>query len=95
MRAFLHLTQVSLGYQPDHVMSVGIMMHFHDPKDAEGITSWIGRGVFIDRVQQHIAAVPGVLAVAVSTDANPPFAGAEVTFDLRGTSLQNSQQARA
>jgi predicted permease len=95
MRAFLHLTRVSLGYQPDHVMSVGIMMHFHDPKDAEGITSWIGRAAFIDRVQQRIAAVPGVLAVAVSTDANPPFAGAEVSFDLRGTSSQSRQQARA
>jgi predicted permease len=95
MRAFLHLTQVSLGYQPDHVMSVGIMMHFQDPKDAEGITSWIGRSAFIDRVQQRIAAVPGVLAVAVSTDANPPFAGAEVSFDLPGTSLQSPRQARA
>ncbi len=95
MRAFLHLTQVSLGYQPDHVMSIGIMMHFHDPKDAEGVTSWIGRSAFIDRVQQRIAAIPGVLAVAVSTDANPPFAGAEVNFDLRGTSLQSPQQARA
>lgn len=95
MRAFLHLTQVSLGYEPDHVMSVGIMLHFHDPKDAEGITSWIGRAAFIDRVQQRIGAVPGVLAVAVSTFANPPFAGAEVSFDLRSTSSKNRQQARA
>jgi predicted permease len=95
MRAFLHLTQVSLGYHPDRVMSVGIMMHFHDPKDVEGINSWSGRAAFIDRVQQRIAAVPGVLSVAVSTDANPPFAGAEVSFDLRGTSLQSPHQARA
>jgi predicted permease len=95
MRAFLHLTQVSLGYQPDHVMSLGIMMHFLDPKDAEGIKSWVGRAAFIDRVQQRISTVPGVLAVAVSTDATPPYAGAEVSFDLRGTSSQNRQQARA
>jgi predicted permease len=94
-RAFLHLTQVSLGYQPDRVLSVGIMMHFRDPKDAEGIKSWIGRAAFIDRVQQRIGAVPGVLAVAVSTDANPPFAGADISFDLRGTSSQSPQQARA
>jgi hypothetical protein len=95
MRAFLHLTQVSLGYQPDHVMSLGIMMHFLDPKDAEDIKSWIGRAAFIDRVQQRISTVPGVLAVAVSTDATPPNAGAEVSFDLRGTSSQSRQQARA
>jgi predicted permease len=95
MRAFLHLTQVTLGYQPDHVMQVGIMMHFLDPKDAEGIKSWIGRATFIDRVEQRISTVPGVLAVAVSTDATPPYAGAEVSFDLRGTSSQSPQQARA
>jgi predicted permease len=94
MRAFLHLTQVSLGYQPDHVMSIGIMMHFQDPNDPEGIKSWNGRAAFIDRVQQRIAAVPGVLAVAVSTDANPPFAGANSHFDLRGVSSSESQEAR-
>jgi predicted permease len=95
MGAFLHLTQVSLGYQPDDVMSVGIMMHFHDPKDAEGIKSWVGRAAFIDRVQQRISTVPGVLAVAVSTNATPPYAGADVSFDLRGTASQKRQQARA
>ncbi len=94
MRAFLHLTQVSLGYQPDHVMSLGIMMHFLDPKDAEGINSWTGRAAFIDRVQQRISTVPGVLAITVSTDATPPYVGAEESFDLRGASSQSPQQAR-
>jgi hypothetical protein len=55
----------------------------------------IGRAEFIDRVQQRISTVPGVLSVAVSTDATPPYAGAEVSFDLRGTSSQSRQQARA
>ena len=32
IRNFLHLTQVPLGYEPNHVMQVGIVMHFSDPQ---------------------------------------------------------------
>ncbi len=40
IRSFLHLTQLPLGYDPDHVMQVGIVMHFRErASNGRGIQS--------------------------------------------------------
>jgi predicted permease len=95
IRSFLHLTQTVLGYNPNHVMQVGIVMHWNDPKSWEGIKTRESRTAFIEQVQQKIAGVPGVTAVSVSTgSATPPYSGVEFPFDIAGSNPRDNQQAR-
>lgn len=71
-----------LGYQPKNVLSAGILMHYENAKDWSGISPLEKRVAFVERVRQKIAAVPGVLSVAVSNDATPPYSGQEYKFQL-------------
>ncbi len=73
--AFLHLTNVPLGYDPDNVMQVGIEMHVTDPKAWHSIQSREARVAFVDQIRQQIAAIPGVTLVAVANDSTPPYSG--------------------
>jgi predicted permease len=94
IHAFLHLTKVPLGYDPKNVMQAGIVMHWNNPKDWEGIRSREQRAAYIDQVRQKIASVPGVTSVAVGTDATPPYSGVERTFDIVGKTNSEEQEAR-
>ncbi|HEY1807111.1 MAG TPA: ABC transporter permease, partial [Acidobacteriaceae bacterium] len=82
--AFLKLTRTSLGYDPHHVMQVGIVMHWTDPQDWGRIRSRDGRAAFIEEIRQKIAAIPGVLSASVGTDATPPTSGEERAFEISG-----------
>jgi predicted permease len=94
MGAFLHLMRVPLGYDPKNVMQVGILMHWDNPADWSRIQSRGDRAAFIEQVRQNIANVPGVLSVAVATDATPPNFGRDETFETLGESSEQQQQAR-
>jgi predicted permease len=95
IRSFLRLTQLTLGYNPDHVLQAGIVMHFYDPQSWHGIQSRESRAAFIEQIKQKIAAIPGVTAVAASTgSANPPYSGVEAPFEIAGGDQQKSEQAR-
>lgn len=92
--AFLHLNQIPLGYNPDHVMQAGIAMHGKDTANWQATDLRNKRAAYIDQVRQKIAATPGVLSVAVGTDATPPYSGSQRPFDIEGTSSTEAQEAR-
>ena len=93
MGAFLHLMRAPLGYDPKNVMQVGIVMHWDNPEDWNRIRSRADRAAFIEQVRQKIAYVPGVLSVAVATDATPPNFGRDEAFEALGEASEQ-QQAR-
>lgn len=80
----LAVMRAPLGYQPKNVLSAGILMHYENAKDWSGISPLEKRVAFIEQVRQKIAAVPGVLSVAVSNDATPPYSGQEYKFQVEG-----------
>jgi len=79
---FLAVMHAPLGYQPKNVLSAGILMHYENAKDWNSISPLEKRVAFVVRVRQKIAAVPGVLSVAVSNDATPPYSGQEYKFQV-------------
>ncbi|MGB7170604.1 MAG: ADOP family duplicated permease [Acidobacteriaceae bacterium] len=80
--AFLDVMRAPLGYQPKNVLSAGILMHYENANDWSGISPLDKRVAFVERVRRKIAAVPGVLSVAVSNDATPPYSGQEYKFQV-------------
>ena len=92
--AFLHLTNVPLGYDPDHVMQVGIVMHWNNPKDWHDIQSREGRVAFVDQIRQKMAAIPGVTSVAVGSDSTPPYSGSDYPVEVAGKSNNTGQEVR-
>ena len=92
---FLYLARAPLGYEPRHVMDVAIVMHWNDAKAWEGIQSREARAAFIDQMRQRMAAVPGVVSVAVGTDALPPYSGREQAWEMDGKVGEQEKQARA
>jgi predicted permease len=101
IRSFLHLTQIPLGYEPNHVMQVGMVMHFRNAQQWDSIRSREARTAFIEQIRQKIAAVPGVRSVSVGNNVAPPYSGEELAFDIAGSnatrtggSALNDQQAR-
>lgn len=81
---FLQVMHAPLGYQPKDVMQAAILMHSESFKDWSGISLLEKRIAFVDRVRQNIAAVPGVLSVAVGNFATPPDSGVEYGFQVKG-----------
>ena len=94
IRGFLRLTQMPLGYDPANVMKLGILLHVHDPGEWSRIQSREARTAYIEQIREKIASVPGVSTVAVGTDATPPYAGAESSFNIDGTGDREQPQAR-
>jgi ABC-type antimicrobial peptide transport system permease subunit len=86
---------VPLGYDPTNVMSLGIMLHVHDPGEwGRRIRSHDVRTAYIEQIRASIASVPGVSTVAVGTDATPPYTGAESSIVIDGIPEREQQQAR-
>jgi predicted permease len=92
IRSFLYLTQLPLGYEPNHVIQAGIVMHFRDLHAWQSIQSREARTAFIDQIQQKIAAVPGVRSVSIGPP--PPYSGQQMTIDVSGGSDRETQEAR-
>jgi hypothetical protein len=82
-----------LGYDPHHVMSLGIVMHWNNPQEWDGVKSQRGRATFIEQLRQKIMSTPGVISVSVGVDATPPYSGDAYAFETLGkTSVE--EQAR-
>jgi predicted permease len=94
IRSFLLLTQMPLGYDPANVMKLGIKLHTQDLSEWSRIQSHEARTAYIEQIREKIASVPGVSTLAVGTDATPPDAGGESSFNLDGTSDREQLQAR-
>jgi putative ABC transport system permease protein len=73
IRGFLRLTQMPLGYDPANVMQLGISLHVDNAAEWSRLQSREARPAYIEQIREKIASIPGVLNVAVGTDATPPF----------------------
>jgi predicted permease len=92
IRNFLHLTQVPLGYDPNHVMQVGIVMPFRNARQWDSLRSRDARIAYIEQIRQKIAAVPGVRSLSVGVNVAPPYSGTqEFSFDVTGSNVEEKQ----
>ena len=95
IRSFLHLTQLPLGYDPNHVMQVGIMLPFRNAQRWDSVKSREARTAYIEEIQRKIAAVPGVRDVSIGVNVAPPYTGAEESaVDISGIPHGENQSVR-
>lgn len=88
IQGFVHMMRVPLGYDPHHVMSVGIPVHENTYK------SVTDRVNFYEQMRAKIGALPEVTATGISTNATPPENGWEQPFELLGKPAGEEQTAR-
>jgi putative ABC transport system permease protein len=69
--SFLRLMHAPLGYDPRHILVVGV------PLRDGTYTSFEQRATYFNQLRERIAAIPGVLSAAISTRATPPASGLE------------------
>jgi predicted permease len=93
IRSFLELTHLPLGYDPHHVMHVGLALHQREARQWAAIQSHEARAVFIEQLRQKIAAVPGVTVAAVGTYVTPPYSWPKQSFDIAGDLHREQPQA--
>jgi putative ABC transport system permease protein len=84
---FLRLVHADLGFDPHHVLAVGIPLH------RNSYVTWQQRSAYFDRLQRNIRSVPGVSAVAVATGGRPPSGGVNVAVEVAGSPMSSDQHA--
>jgi putative ABC transport system permease protein len=82
------MMRIPLGYDPHHVMSVGIPIHENTYK------SIAERSNYYEQLRDKISALPDVLSTGISTNATPPNSGWEQAFELAGKPSGEEQRAR-
>jgi predicted permease len=88
IEGFVHMMRIPLGYDPHHVMSVGIPIHENTYK------SIAERSNYYEQLRDKISALPDVLSTGISTNATPPNSGWEQAFELAGKPSGEEQKAR-
>jgi putative ABC transport system permease protein len=78
IEGFLRMMRVPLGYDPQHVVSVGIPIHDNT------YTTWAERANYFEQLRSRIAELPDVVSTGISTNATPPENGWEQRFELLG-----------
>jgi predicted permease len=78
MEGFVGLMHRPLGYDPHHVMSVGIPLH------ENSYTTWAARAAYFADLQAKVAETPGVAMAAISSNATPPRNGWNSRFEILG-----------
>jgi predicted permease len=78
MKGFAHLIHEPLGYDPHHVMAIGI------PLREDSYRTWSARAAYFEQLREKVAQTPGVTAAAISTDATPPRNGWNIGFEILG-----------
>ena len=78
MEGFVGLMHQPLGYDPHHVMSVGIPLH------ENSYTTWAARAAYFADLQVKVAEAPGVAMTAISSNATPPRNGWNSRFEILG-----------
>jgi predicted permease len=85
MEGFVRLMHMPLGYDPHHVLSLGIPLH-----DNAYIT-WAARAAYFEQLRAKVADTPGVTMTAISTNATPPNNGWKVRFEIVGQPARQEQ----
>jgi putative ABC transport system permease protein len=87
IQGFTQLNRVSLGYEPQHVMSVII------PLRENAHTTWADRSRFFAQLREKVVDMPGVVAAGISTNATPPNSGWTLPVEILGKPASQSQEA--
>lgn len=87
VEGFVHMLRVPLGYDPHHVMSVGI------PLRENSYTTWEARKNYFAQLRDQVAQIPGVTMTGISTNATPPDSGFSNPIDILGRTSSDSQDA--
>jgi putative ABC transport system permease protein len=67
IRSFMRLMQVPLGYDPQHVVSVGVQLQ------KNSYTTWQARVNYFEQLRATVTALPGVASAAIDTNGTPPY----------------------
>lgn len=85
---FMRMTHRNLGFDPSHVLIVPIPLHRHSYPTRDE------RAAYFATLRQKIAAVPGVMQVAISSDFPPPNNGDNLRFEILGSPSAQQQDLR-
>ncbi|MGH9552863.1 MAG: ABC transporter permease, partial [Terriglobales bacterium] len=89
IQGFSRMMRRPLGYDPHHVMSVGIPVHENT------LAKWEDRSAYFTQLRERVAAVPGVISAGISNNATPPNNGWNQPFEILGKTAADQQDARA
>jgi predicted permease len=87
MEGFLRLIHTPLGYDPHHVISLGI------PLQENTYTAWAARAAYFEQLRAKVAETPGVALSAISSNATPPRNGWYARFEILGKPAVEQQMA--
>jgi predicted permease len=85
MKSFVRLMHAPLGYDPHRVLSVPIPLH------QNSYTTWAGRAAYFEQLRAKVAETPGVTMTAISSNANPPWNGWDMRFEILGNPAVEDQ----
>jgi predicted permease len=88
IQGFLHLMNAPLGYDPRNTLVVGIPLHDNT------YMKWEERAAYFHQLRESVAAIPGVISAAISTEATPPINGVDETVEIIGRRGSEEQQIR-
>ena len=89
IQGFSRMMQRPLGYDPHHVMSVGIPVHENT------LNAWAERAAYFTQLRERVAVTPGVISAGISSNATPPSNGWTQPFEILGKTGAEQQEARA
>jgi len=89
INGFVRLVRTDLGYDPRHVMSVGIPVHQNSH------VSWEDRSAYFRQLLARVQAMPEVASAGISTNATPPSNGWPQQVELFGRPAGQQQEVRA
>jgi predicted permease len=85
MEGFVRLMHMPLGYDPHHVLSLGIPLHDNS------YTTWAARAAYFEQLRAKVADTPGVTMTAISSNATPPDNGWKIRFEIVGQPAREEQ----
>ena len=88
IQGFSRMMRRPLGYDPHHVMSVGIPVHENT------LNAWAERAAYFTQLRERVAAMPGVVSAGISTNATPPNNGWNSAFRNPGQDRRLSSRRR-
>jgi putative ABC transport system permease protein len=88
IQGLVRMMRIPLGYDPHHVMSVGI--HLHD----NTYTTLTERLNYFEQLREKIGALPDVVATGISTNATPPNNGWDQPIEFLGKGSGEEEKAR-
>jgi predicted permease len=83
MKGFAQLIHQPLGFDPHHVMAIGI------PLREDSYRTWPARVAYFEQLRGKVAETSGVTTAAISTDATPPRNGWIMGFEILGKPVAN------